>query len=249
MLFGGNMLLSGADVSGGGGFSPDDIAGIQVWFDFNDSSTLTLDGSEIDRIDSKVGTNFAVPTVVNLREPTLVTDGSVSWARFSEDALKSDAPFSPRTIFFTTNNYSNGVNITGSTDNGFAPVLGEDATTGSEYFFIRTNATDYTISVDGNIVGRTGTVYTDLGLSGTGSNINLGLSNAQKADKRIWCVTSNTAFGGLQFIGAFVGGNAAYLANGDIGDILGYDSVLSTSDINQVGNFLAAKHGITWSDF
>jgi hypothetical protein len=56
-------------------FSPDDISGLTIWYDFDDTSTMTLNGSLIEQVDDLSGNDFHL-TANSGSEPTLSTDST-----------------------------------------------------------------------------------------------------------------------------------------------------------------------------
>ena len=54
-------------------FSPDSISGLTMWYDFDDTSTMTLNGSLIEQINDQSGNDFHL-TANSGSEPTLSTD-------------------------------------------------------------------------------------------------------------------------------------------------------------------------------
>lgn len=57
--------------SAGGGFDPRRISGLQAWYDFSDSSTLTID-TGITSVRDKSGNNLAASEAVGASQPLLV---------------------------------------------------------------------------------------------------------------------------------------------------------------------------------
>lgn len=213
-----------------------------MWLDFDDTSTFTFDSSNIERVNSIVGSGY-VENLDPVTQPTHVINADGGWASFTNSIFNFNTAISPRTLFFVVNNVSGG-----SESINIAPLVGEDEASAAEYIFLRTDASDYDISVDG-ATSHTGTAYGDFGQQVTGQNINLGLTPAGMSGKRIWCVTSTTPFDSLAFLGGLLSGLETHFSNMELGDFVAYSQALTVSEINEVGNYLAAKRNTTWSDF
>ena len=56
------------------GLDPRSIAGLELWLDFSDSSTVTLSGSSISQVNDKSGKNYAAVQATGANQPTLVAN-------------------------------------------------------------------------------------------------------------------------------------------------------------------------------
>ena len=56
------------------GFDPSTISGLELWLDFNDSSSLTLSGSNISEARDKSGKGWAAVQATGANQPALVTN-------------------------------------------------------------------------------------------------------------------------------------------------------------------------------
>jgi hypothetical protein len=64
-----------------GGFSPSDLSNLYLWFDFSDTSTMTLDSSSITSITDKIQ-GYTVSQGTASNQPTLTTLGGVNVGSF-----------------------------------------------------------------------------------------------------------------------------------------------------------------------
>lgn len=138
-----------------------------------------------------------------------------------------------------------------------APLYGskDQDTNDHQYTVVVTGTQSYDISIDGggSFAGQNGTVYLDNGATGralgSDGNVNLlpEVDGTTRSAERIWIVVYDNPVQ-VNYIGRFLGFNASGNLKGDIGEILFYDTVLTTSELNQIGNYLADKWGITWTD-
>lgn len=224
-------------------FSPDDISGLQLWLDSSDSSTITLSGSNVSQWNDKSSNGWSVSQGTSLQQPALISSGlnSKDVIRFdgSNDSLinASITPVSGstnRTIFAVSNYTGTGVlyNAYFGTTQSNGRVLGV-----SNEIAVRIYGGNrvWTTGVDSTHCTTTimldGTTPSNLSAWKDGSPLSVSSTANQ---------TINTTAG--VYIGKSVT-NTSYW-NGDIAEVLVYDSALSTSDRESVESYLSTKWGL-----
>ena len=223
-------------------FTPLEISGLQLWLDANDSSTITLNGSTVSQWNDKSGNGYNVSQSTASNQPTYQSAvlNSKSVVRFdgSGDVLTNttDTPVggsTNRTVFVV---FNSNTGITAK----YPLALGNSTSTGqtfgiSQEIGVRVNSgyQIWTTSVDSTHAIVTiildGTSTTDLSAWKNGSSLSAYTPSAQ---------TINTTSGILVGNGPS-GGNL----NGDVAEIIVYNSALSTSDRESVESYLSTKWG------
>ena len=238
--------------NGGGGspaFSPADIADLELWLDASDSSSIIQVANAVSQWSDKSGNSNHATQGTGANQPTTgsvtinglnaidfdgTTDFMVlaagiysfsnaettSFAVFKTNA--SPADFHTFSLSGGGNRYSIGGSIP---DNNYRGWHGIDDGGGTSNVIPQTtNAT----------IGLIHAVGTDFNLY-----INGGAQVGTTKPVQLF-----TATGGG--IGALFNGNEKL--TGNIAEIVAYSGSKSTSEINQVGNYLADKWGISWTD-
>ena len=229
-----------------------DIAGLQLWLDADDSDTITLNGSTVSQWDDKSGNGYHVSQGTASNQPTYVTAvlNSKNIVRFdgvndiiSNSSAQPVAGSSSRTIFYV---FSCNSAVGGNVNNvdyalyfGTAnPALGGVIALSQE-LGIRVNS-GYRIFNQSNEDGshaiisavQDGTNVSNYSMWKNGSALSATSTNSREL---------NTG------AGIYIGAHAASVNfhNGDIAEIIVYNSALSTSDRESVESYLSTKWGIT----
>lgn len=242
------------------GFSPQKIAGLQLWLDGSDSSTITLNGTTVSEWRSKVG-SIAVAQATAAAQPTLTANyvngrsaltfdgGDVLFASSAPLAI---APCTSFLVFDETTVVNFGGVLVGT------PAAGDDF--GSTTAFI-TSSRD-----TGNVIVRASNVGAAAGIALSASSASQGAAaygrklvstavGGSTAFLRVNAVqgatdTAHTASGssaGTLIGGRFVGSavSASFRFNGRICEVLHYSQELSLAQIQTVERWLAQRWGIT----
>ena len=218
-------------------FQPVDIPGCSLWLDGADTSSLTLSGSNVTAWNDKSGNGYNATTGQN--SPTFITSGGISFngtqlfslsAPYSQTAStfflvgKANAG-SGQQYFFNFDSTNNGISVIGNGEaSGYIdlysnPVAwGRLSTTGSTNIFLVSESH----VLNGNYIGLL-----------NGSQIVNSTYNAGAA-------TSITCLGSPYNYGT-VGGNVS------IYEFILFNSVLSSSQRQQVESYLAWKWGLVSS--
>lgn len=227
------LSLSGGSLFG---FSPADLSSVISWFDASDSSTILTSNGNITNWNDKVGSNHLSQTVAADR-PTI--GENINYRRsitFAQDYMDLTSKMTTvRAAFFVSNNL-NGSNVA----TNVAPLYGE-ATNLEDQTFLRTNALDYSISVDGNNGGNGAASYNGNNTV-VGTNIDLGMSNVEKNGVVLGYVQYDDPQD-VDYI-ARLEANNTYKLIGDLGEVIFLNSIPSTSERQQMEGYLAHKWGI-----
>lgn len=223
-------------------FSPSDISGLAAWYDASDTSTITQAAGLVSQWNDKSSNANHATQVTGALQPTtgastinglnVITSNATSMMYLTADISHTTG----YTVLFV--GAFNDTSLTKA-------VLGGSASGG---FCIRATAAEYLDVIRDNeaILLHSGT------LAGTSNNIMI-------------CTTSS---GGNEIFknGVSVGSNttdAAYKTgtnklfsesalnskfSGAAGELIIYRGIKNSSELNQLGNYAAAKWGIAWMD-
>lgn len=229
------------------GFTPADIPDLALWLDASDTSTIIQTGGSVSQWNDKSVIAGNVTQATGVNQPTTGTQTINGKNAISFDGAGDRLMLAPASF-----NILNGdfviFEVARQKTIGQTGVFYQFARTGADVS-IRVQVSD--TSMDGYIgdYGQSfslGPYVSDTnphtfivrktGLSGTFSRDNL-TSAANLAANLV--MTSGT-------IGSYNNGSAASSLN--VGEILIYSRSLSNAEINQVGQYLAAKWGTTWTN-
>jgi hypothetical protein len=223
-----------------------------LWLDASDATTITESGGAVSQWNSKVGGHtFTQATGAN--QPTLITDAINGAPAISFDGSDN--------LLFSSAPSSMLSGATGATmfvvQEGTADPAASDLTSGPSFGDWGTDGlADHVPFTDGN-------VYTDFASTARKNTGNPALSladprvlafSSQTGLWRFWVdggstvySTTSTTFG-LNTTAPSLGltlGSRRF--SGRLGSLLVFSVVLSTENIDRVGNFLADAWGTTWS--
>lgn len=226
-----------------GVFTPLEISGLQLWLDANDTETITLNSNTVSSWNDKSGNGYHVSQSTATNQPTYTYSAlnSKNVVRFdgANDVLTNttDTPVggsTNRTVFVVFNHNSGIIK--------YPFVLGNSTSTGqafgiSQEIAVRVNSGSrkWSTAVDSThaivTIVLDGTSTTDLSAWKNGSSLTVSSTAVQ---------TINTAAG-------FIIGNGPSGGNlqGDVAEIIVYNSALSTSDRQSVESYLSTKWGIS----
>ena len=238
------QFTAGTDTISFSSFNPASISGLQLWLDADDSETITLNGSTVSQWDDKSGNNYHVSQATASNQPTFTASAlnSKSVVRFDgvNDGLinTGDTPVggsTNRTVFIVFN--FNGTTIDYALVLGYNGALNGKAFGISEEIAVRVNNGNrvWTTAVDSThaivTIVLDGTSTTDLSAWKNGSSLTASSTATQTID-------TQSGVG----IGRSPAGNHL---NGDVAEIIVYNSALSTSDRESVESYLSTKWGIS----
>ena len=215
-----------------------------AWYDASDTNTITLGAGGVSQWDDKSGNANHATQGISVNQPQTGTNiiNGLNSIEFVQDYFQNTTKLTNvRSIFFV----SDIIDGSGLAVN-VAPVIGE--VTGLEnHLFVRSNATDYGISIDGNIsqtgsAGVNGSTPTTSGPQ-TGRNIDFGLSIVEKESPLQWYVEWDANVD-WDYIGKLVAGGNDYNLIGALGEIIILDSVPSTDLRQKFEGYLAWKWGL-----
>jgi hypothetical protein len=249
------MAAAQQQSAGGGAFSPDDIATLVVWFDAADETTLSTTGSRVDSWADKSSTGadlgrygLDVVTGANTQNSLNVLEfGSVG-----DSALRSTAtPWMTSTAGHWT--VFAAFNATDATPSG--GIVSQDIGTGLLSArcpqFMRTG----TEEMQGVNIAGSGAPYTD----GAAISDGTWYAGATRQDATtLEAFVAGSTNGGTSstpgrassasFVRVCEASGVTSHFVGLIGEIICYQADLTDAEMNDVGNYLASKWALTWSD-
>lgn len=253
-------------------FAPDDIASIKSWWDFSDSASLSTTGSTINSITNQLvgGTTFSQRGALSL--PSLSTLGGTQCALF--DASSSEcmhvANEAASDVLFGTGDFSWVVTFStstlasvrqfifgkGSSQRYFLGCPREIAPVGDVSVILDGTTTNVTSSgsMTGALDGTPHSIIVTVERSGAGNSAaqSIGyLDNVQVLDSGVVPNigniddTSNNGVDELILAGVSAGINLSQrFFDGRIGELIFYDSVLTSDERNDLQTYLANKWSI-----
>jgi len=259
------LLRAGSQLLGGGGaFSPKSIASLQLWLDCNDLTTLfqdtagatpvTADGQSVARINDKAASAALIQSTAGARpiykasiqngRGVLRTDGNDSLSVSNISLLRNVAG---ATVFAAVSGTKPGTaaNVM-QVANGAATqrlALWREETAGSLGVRGRRLDADASQEVHGGTFTAGEWMIHAAWVDYTATSIRLykngGTAIASSAAFQTAGNTSDT----ISLTTSILGGNL----NGDLGGILLFGVALTVAQMNQVGAWMAARWGLTWS--
>ena len=246
-------------------FGPRNIAGLQLWLDASDSSTMTMNGTTVSEWRSKAGT-IALTQSTASAQPTLTSSYYAGRSALTFDggdvlySASASLAVAPSTSFLVVDEAS-AVNFGGIFVG--TPSSGDDFGSGASRFITTvhdgTGNSFVRRAADPNGAAATGLVADSPSVGGTafGKKLFSAVSSSSTAYMRSNGVagttdTAHTASGssvGTLVGGRYVGGavSASFRFNGKICEILHYSSELSATQVSAVEKWLAKRWGITLS--
>lgn len=208
---------------------PDQVAGLEIWFDGKDPSTVSLNVNNVIQWDDKSGFDRHVSNAVDAQRPTYdPITGRLTFTAAAQTYLQSAAFASaleqPNTIFI----------VYKSTDNSVYIMDGRTI-----YHAFRIYSGKFNIYAG---------IGLDGGLNAGGDNIHCGEFNITSS--KYWI---NNILGGSGYIGIWdltgvtLGANyiLTVFADYEIMEVFGYNRILSDTERNQFTNYLQDKWGLS----
>ena len=227
----------------GASFVPTDIANIALWIDTSDLTTITHVLNAVSQIDDKsgLGNHMVQGTAVN--QPTtgsaINSLNAFSWDGSSDfmDFTSAISRTSGYTVFSIVNVTDDSLNkaIFSGTAGSFA--FRADAT--EQLDIVRT---DQAVVLGGTVTIPAATdaiVSCRTGSAGNNTQVD-GVTADSNATDPVY--STDTDRWGAQ------SGTTQFFFDGLMGEQIVYTRILTNAEMNQVGTYLAAKWGITWTD-
>jgi len=224
------MMLVNPYMVASSAFSPLDIAGCQLWL--NADSLAGADNSAVTTWDDSSASAYSFTQATSGQKPTLQTaelngHQAVRFATTSSQELVSTANVTiPATItFFIVSKQVGTANLVAFGSDGAFFIHNGDGT----IYPICAPAAPIDITVWACIAARA---------NGSGSTSKLWLNGTlnNTSTSSLSAIT-----GSLARIGAF---NSGYYFDGDVAEIIMYDSSLSDGDVSSVNSYLTAKYAL-----
>lgn len=230
-------------------FSPSDISNLVLWLDASDTSTITESGSYVSQWDDKSGYGYdAVQSTADVQPltGTQTLNGS--------NVIEFDSDW------MTLNTYElNGTSLFADADQEFTVFTLGAFSTNSGYFISKAGGAEDERVFGGFAIGG----YIDFWVRGRRSTAVYDFSydvpfiSAQKWDGSSLIYYKPEGTPETLDVGSYddntqdinIGSrtDGAYTLDGLIAEILVFSRALTTEEINQVGNYLSDKWGITWN--
>jgi hypothetical protein len=217
---------------------------LQLWLDANDESTITKDGSNyVSRWNDKSGNDFVVVQSTGSRQPQY--DSGDKSINFTLDFMNFNRDPSVRCGFAVVRN-ANG----GAGGSGVCFICGVEGSSGVGVF-LRTNSSDYTISIDGTSVATGDASINGNDLQpgdGTGMNIDItndgytGFPTHNSPDLVYW-QWSSSAYSVRSI--ATVNADFNYRSNIDFHEIIFLSEIPSVEIRQKAEGYLAHKWSFT----
>jgi autotransporter-associated beta strand protein len=213
---------------------PPVTAGLALWLDASDSSTMTLSGSTVNEWRDKAGSTAKMTLIGGT--PTAVTSGigGLPTVHFTNGSSMGDGVnhSAPVTIFYVSRQ-TGGTNrrVLSGGNNWLLGYWG--GSRGSAYF-------EGDVLVGGNGASDTSPHLYAATIGGSGQNSTVWAEGIQIASNQ----------GGTQGPnGIFLGGGGAYseYSDCDISEVLVYHRVLTPAEAGLVGSYLSGKYGLATS--
>ncbi len=225
-------------------FTPTDIANLALWIDAADSSTITDMAGAVSQWDDKSGNNNnAIQGTASLQPTTgTATIGGKNAIDFDGsnymDFTSAISRLNGYTVFSVIK--TNDITSSAALVSGNVGSLRLAVDSSEQIDIVRqsqavalSGSVPITIGSDTIISART---------SGAGSNTQI---NGVAANSN----TTNPAYSqDLYRIGVQKEASELFFFDGQMGDILIYDRILTDTEMNQVGNYLKLKWGISWTN-
>jgi len=242
-------------------FNPNKISGLIMWLDANDSTSLfdatsggnnvTTDGGSIARWRDKSTSqkDFKQATSGNRPILKIATQNGKNSVRFDSvnDFMEMDANFSgltAATYFIVLK-----IAIDPPTDQSKTghPIMFINATPASglasHYTWVDGNIYDSTLATTRKTVGNPTPNLTNFHLYNVSATSNSWTARLNKT--QIFTTAVNVFSSSQKTIGRSTDSSTLYYFNGDISEIIAYDSVLSNNNRASIENYLYQKWGIT----
>lgn len=225
-------------------FSPADLAGLALWLDASDLSTITHSGGAVSQWDDKSG---------NARH---VTQGTASAQPTTGAATQNGK----NVLSFDGNDTLSRTGMSVALSNTYTKILVASPSSGTDDYLWQlaestaTNQdsfiTKYASKAYEQYVNGISTVRYTVGAPGsTGANLVLTVRNGSAFSSRFNGAASGSQTGSatvLNWASTYIGGsNAGNTMTGTFSEVLLYARVLSADEIASVESYLASKWGVT----
>ena len=227
------------DRGGNGLFLPTSISGLKLWLDASDASTITQSGGSVSQWNDKSGNANHATQATGANQPLTGTDtvngkNAITFNGTSAFMMLTNAISSGnKTIFFVMRGDSTASTVT---------LIGSDAPSGTNttgYLYLTQSGsanTEYYRGFSSLSTYKNGTLqaYTTRGGAFTG------LYNDTAN------IVTSVGVASISVFKYICGGAFSYYHKGLGLEVIAYDSILSTTQLNKVGQYLSSKWGITW---
>lgn len=247
-------LGSSASVTEASSFAPTDISNLALWLDASDAATITESGGSVSQWDDKSGNTNHVTQATGADQPTTGTRtiNGLNVLDFApNDHLDTTIDLTNATAFpaitffavFETDSIAAGTPYIFDQSPGSAGIAFRRDGAAVDLFVYNQSGTLQAISDAGSLTVATPTIFA---VTITTSGFVLYQDGVQVGSNMTGFTSIGSAAGSPLVIGAEVDGTDGF--DGKIGEFALYSRALTTSELNQVGNYFADTFGITWTD-
>ncbi len=224
-------------------FTPVEITNISLWLDASDAASISHSANAVSQLDDKSGNDRHATQGTGANKPTTNTRtiGGLNVLDFDGTGDFLTIPSITSTAYtvfcvFNTDGYAASKGFIGSpTGNNGAMVFGPRFTNGGLAF----TSSGVAVRLASTTAISNGIDYIASGRSSAaGSNIQVNGADAG----------SNATNAGYTAPSSLIGRYLDEYYNGAIGELIVFSRALADPEMNEIGNYLAAKWGLTWAD-
>lgn len=226
-------------------FSPSDIDGLQLWFDASDTATITKSSGLVSQWNDKSNNGYSVSGATNKPAYALTSlngIGVISFDGLNDKLLRSGVPMSSffsgtGTTVFIIKKFNSGV---------VEFAIGDTVSnTTNRISFEGGNRADLPNDTTSKLISTSTTgswkIFT---VNRSTSEVVLYYDGVEK----VRASNSNTLSSATVQISMGVANNGFNFGNVDIAEIIIYNKTLSSLEMNMIGDYLASKWSLTWTD-
>jgi len=226
----------------GGAFSPDDISGLQYWFDADDAASITTTGDDVTQWDDKSGNNLHLDVISGTVQSGTRTHNGKNVIDCGPGHFKRNSTSVPTSmsVYLVA-----GIDVIDNfNDSLFSVNAGNDfqfEAANSTAYYGRWNQGGIGSNLAPSSVDRKGPATYGLTLNHSTDEVRIVYENAVIASGNNYTGTLDSS----QTLRLFANRAGNQNIDGFIAEFIMYDSVLSASDESDVISYLQDKWGVT----
>jgi hypothetical protein len=223
-------------------FLPTDLAGLQIWLDASDETTIFDTAGSVYRWEDKSGNDYHATQATGANQPSTGDDvinslNVLTYPTRGEYLLANDLT----SVFDDTNSYTTFV------------VSYNNSTSGTHYNYRASNSSGqirhYTGKSNTSFVMQVGNSTTPTNVATTGDD-STHIFLANRGAQADFYIDGGASEGSTTLGSSFTTSEVRIGSNADLlmAETLIFNRALTVAEMNQVGNYLADKWGLTWTD-